>query len=417
MSRPFSARLRARGPASPVAGRSRLRWRSRCSPAPWPGRSGRPARPTAPRTRGSPSGPAPAATSRSTWTPGSSCPTARRPTDTVPAVLLAHGFGGTKESTLRRRRGPGRPRLRGADLDRPRLRAQRRADPPRQPRLRGTRRPAAARLARRPAGHPHRRRRRPAGRRGRRLVRRRPGPAARRAGPAGRRDRPDDHLERPGRRVPAGVAPAAARSTACSRSLGGPVLRQRSGGGDRPGRARRRRRRGGRRERRHRGRGADPSCGRFAADVCAAYLRIATTGRADPAAVDLLRRSSPAGVLDRIKAPTLLVQGTADTLFPLSEADANARGHRRRPARRYGSPGSPAATTAATGPQSDRDRVKLPDGAVARPLRQGRRATRRRPASPGRGSPASTRSTGAWSTSGFSAGRLPGARRHRDARR
>ncbi|MEE3918727.1 CocE/NonD family hydrolase [Micromonospora sp. BRA006-A] len=72
--------------------------------------------------------------------------------------------------------------------------------------------------------------------------------------------------------------------------------------------------------------GADPSCGRFAADVCAAYLRIATTGRADAAAVELLRRSSPAGVLDRIKSPTLLVQGEADTLFPLAEADANARG-------------------------------------------------------------------------------------------
>ncbi|MGN9776012.1 alpha/beta fold hydrolase [Micromonospora sp. H33] len=71
---------------------------------------------------------------------------------------------------------------------------------------------------------------------------------------------------------------------------------------------------------------ADPSCGRFAADVCAAYLRIATTGRADQAGVDLLRRSSPAGVLDRIEAPALLVQGAADSLFPLTEADANARG-------------------------------------------------------------------------------------------
>ena len=61
-------------------------------------------------------------------------------------------------------------------------------------------------------------------------------------------------------------------------------------------------------------------------DVCAAYLRIATTGRADAGAVALLRRSSPAAVLDRIKAPTLLIQGEADSLFPLGEADANARG-------------------------------------------------------------------------------------------
>ncbi|TDB70792.1 alpha/beta fold hydrolase [Micromonospora sp. KC723] len=103
---------------------------------------------------------------------------------------------------------------------------------------------------------------------------------------------------------------------------------------------------------------ADPSCGRFAADVCAAYLRIATTGRADQAAVDLLRRSSPAGVLNRIKAPTLLVQGEADTLFPLAEADANARG--------IAASGTPVRVAWFTGghdggagPTSDSDRVKF----------------------------------------------------------
>jgi ABC-2 type transport system ATP-binding protein len=70
----------------------------------------------------------------------------------------------------------------------------------------------------------------------------------------------------------------------------------------------------------------DPACGRFAADVCRAYLSIASTGAATPAEIALLERSSPAAVLDRIKAPTLLIQGEADSLFPLSEADANARG-------------------------------------------------------------------------------------------
>ncbi|TDC49288.1 alpha/beta fold hydrolase [Micromonospora sp. KC207] len=102
---------------------------------------------------------------------------------------------------------------------------------------------------------------------------------------------------------------------------------------------------------------ADPSCGRFAADVCAAYLRIAATGRGDQAAVDLLRRSSPAGVLDRIKAPTLLVQGEADTLFPLAEADANARG--------IAAAGTPVRVAWFTGghdggdgPRNDSDRVK-----------------------------------------------------------
>ncbi|SCL64333.1 alpha/beta fold hydrolase [Micromonospora yangpuensis] len=102
----------------------------------------------------------------------------------------------------------------------------------------------------------------------------------------------------------------------------------------------------------------DVSCGRFAADVCAAYQRIATTGRADQAAVDLLRRSSPAGVLDRITAPTLLVQGAADTLFPLAEADANARG--------IAANGTPVRLAWFTGghdggqgPQTDSDRVKF----------------------------------------------------------
>ncbi|WP_204019384.1 alpha/beta fold hydrolase [Micromonospora andamanensis] len=102
----------------------------------------------------------------------------------------------------------------------------------------------------------------------------------------------------------------------------------------------------------------DPSCGRFAADVCAAYLRIAATGRADQGAVDLLRRSSPAGVLDRITAPTLLVQGAADTLFPLAEADANARGIAAN-----GTPVRVAWFTGGhdggSGPQTDSDRVKF----------------------------------------------------------
>ena len=36
--------------------------------------------------------------------------------------------------------------------------------------------------------------------------------------------------------------------------------------------------------------------------------------------------NSPARILDQIKAPTLLIQGEADSLFPLSEGDANAKG-------------------------------------------------------------------------------------------
>ena len=67
-------------------------------------------------------------------------------------------------------------------------------------------------------------------------------------------------------------------------------------------------------------------CGRFAPDVCAAYQKAAASGTPDAAILKLLRASSPATVLDRIKAPTLLSQGEQDSLFPLGQADANARG-------------------------------------------------------------------------------------------
>ena len=71
----------------------------------------------------------------------------------------------------------------------------------------------------------------------------------------------------------------------------------------------------------------DPSatCGRFLPAVCAAYTEAATTGRLSPATAALLLRSSPASVTDRITAPTLVVQGEADTLFGLDQADATAR--------------------------------------------------------------------------------------------
>jgi ABC-2 type transport system ATP-binding protein len=70
----------------------------------------------------------------------------------------------------------------------------------------------------------------------------------------------------------------------------------------------------------------DVQCGRFTREICDFYLDVATTGRATEGAIELLERRSPVGVLGKIKAPTLLIQGQADTLFPLSEADRNARG-------------------------------------------------------------------------------------------
>ncbi len=68
------------------------------------------------------------------------------------------------------------------------------------------------------------------------------------------------------------------------------------------------------------------SCGRFAPEVCAAYQNAAASGTPGAALLQMMRAASPASVLDRITAPTLLTQGERDSLFPLSEADANARG-------------------------------------------------------------------------------------------
>ena len=69
----------------------------------------------------------------------------------------------------------------------------------------------------------------------------------------------------------------------------------------------------------------DPGCGRLRLDVCAAYGQAAQTGRISPALTTLLARSSPAAVAGDITAPTLLIQGEQDTLFGLDQADANAR--------------------------------------------------------------------------------------------
>ncbi|MGB8649159.1 MAG: CocE/NonD family hydrolase, partial [Mycobacteriales bacterium] len=63
---------------------------------------------------------------------------------------------------------------------------------------------------------------------------------------------------------------------------------------------------------------ASGGCVRFAQRVCDAYTHIAQTGTASAADLALLRWSSPP--TDRIAAPTLLIQGEDDTLFPLSES-------------------------------------------------------------------------------------------------
>ena len=64
-------------------------------------------------------------------------------------------------------------------------------------------------------------------------------------------------------------------------------------------------------------------CTRFAQRVCQAYGRLAQTGAGTPADRALLAASSPDPA--RITAPTLLVQGQDDTLFPLQESLTTAR--------------------------------------------------------------------------------------------
>jgi ABC-2 type transport system ATP-binding protein len=66
-------------------------------------------------------------------------------------------------------------------------------------------------------------------------------------------------------------------------------------------------------------------CGRFLPAICEVYQEVAKTGRATPEAVALLGKSSSVAVAGQIKAPTLLIQGQRDSLFPLEHADANAR--------------------------------------------------------------------------------------------
>jgi ABC-2 type transport system ATP-binding protein len=70
-------------------------------------------------------------------------------------------------------------------------------------------------------------------------------------------------------------------------------------------------------------------CGRFLPALCTMYQQVAQTGLATPQAVATLRQSSPSQVNDRVRAPTLLIQGQADSLFPLNQADTNAEQIRR----------------------------------------------------------------------------------------
>jgi ABC-2 type transport system ATP-binding protein len=65
--------------------------------------------------------------------------------------------------------------------------------------------------------------------------------------------------------------------------------------------------------------GLDP-CGRFSEEICTVYLEVAREGVLTDTARAVLDARSPAGRLDRVTAPTLLLQGQDDTLFDLTES-------------------------------------------------------------------------------------------------
>ncbi|HET7398845.1 MAG TPA: alpha/beta fold hydrolase [Intrasporangium sp.] len=67
------------------------------------------------------------------------------------------------------------------------------------------------------------------------------------------------------------------------------------------------------------------ACGRFDEAVCSLFVDASSTGSPSGALLQLLRAHSPRPTLARVRAPTMLIQGTADSLFGLDQADATAR--------------------------------------------------------------------------------------------
>ncbi|WP_211301550.1 alpha/beta fold hydrolase [Murinocardiopsis flavida] len=67
-------------------------------------------------------------------------------------------------------------------------------------------------------------------------------------------------------------------------------------------------------------------CGFYREEICGLYERVAENQAPTDDIVELLHRNSPASVLDRVSAPTMLVHGKRDSLFTLDQADANIRG-------------------------------------------------------------------------------------------
>ncbi|MFF7761599.1 alpha/beta fold hydrolase [Streptomyces griseorubiginosus] len=66
-------------------------------------------------------------------------------------------------------------------------------------------------------------------------------------------------------------------------------------------------------------------CDRFEPQICAMYQRVAQSGTPDASAEKMLEERSPSAVAKDIKVPTLLIQGQTDSLFPLDQSDAAAK--------------------------------------------------------------------------------------------
>ena len=74
------------------------------------------------------------------------------------------------------------------------------------------------------------------------------------------------------------------------------------------------------------GQNQDSLCGRLDPDLCQGYLTAAETGEAGGKLTALLDQSGLEKILPSIKAPTLIIQGEDDSLFPLDQSDGNFRG-------------------------------------------------------------------------------------------
>ncbi|RFU85599.1 alpha/beta fold hydrolase [Streptomyces triticagri] len=70
---------------------------------------------------------------------------------------------------------------------------------------------------------------------------------------------------------------------------------------------------------------AGGGCKNFEKQLCEMYERVAVSGKPDDKARDLLEARSPSAVGSKINVPSLIVQGQTDSLFPLGQADTMAK--------------------------------------------------------------------------------------------